>query len=301
MMAKPVSDDYQTFLESKRQVVQASGFTVAPEAINPMLFPFQRDAQAGEVGYNTFVRTRRNGSAGNTAASNHHSHGRTAMATFESTDSASGKQGKGHRKIDRVGQRYGRLLVRRDVGRSSNGDILWECECDCGNLTTVRASNLSRGNTTSCGCFHRERQRTLPTKHGMKSTRAYIIWSNMKQRCINPNRADWPNYGGRGVKVCERWQTFENFVADMGEPLPDQTLDRISVDGNYEPSNCRWATLDEQTRNRRNNRYVTFEGKTQTLVAWSDELGISYWTLHARLRRGWSIERTFTADAEGQE
>ncbi len=115
----------------------------------------------------------------------------------------------------------------------------------------------------------------------------------MRQRCSNRKRPEWVNYGGRGIQVCERWRDFNNFYADMGEPTSSQTLERIDVNGNYSPENCIWATQDVQARNRRNNVVVNYGGKTQTLVDWSVELGIPYWTLHARFRRGWSVERAF--------
>lgn len=107
---------------------------------------------------------------------------------------------------------------------------------------------------------------------------------------MNPNSADWPNYGGRGIRVCDAWQDFEQFLRDMGEPQPGQTLDRIDVHGNYEPGNCRWADRTVQARNTRKNRLITLDGVTKPLIEWCEERGLGYWTVHARLRRGASPE-----------
>lgn len=218
------------------------------------------------------------------------------MTTSNGTDSNSSKQAthKGRAKNERTGLRYGRLIARADVGRSKNGDVLWECECDCGNIVTVSSSNLGTGNTLSCGCLQQERLKASTTKHGKTRTHVYVVWMNMRRRCSDPKSKSYLNYGARGIKVCERWQSFENFYADMGDPEAGHTIDRIDVNGDYEPANCRWATSGEQSRNRRNNHTVTFEGRTLTLIEWSEVLSIPYYTLHARFRRNWSVERAFT-------
>lgn len=121
----------------------------------------------------------------------------------------------------------------------------------------------------------------------MSHSRAYTSWRGMIDRCTNPNMASWKDYGGRGITVCERWRTFEHFYADMGDPPGGMTLDRIDVDGNYEPSNCRWATTAVQSRNRRNNVFITDDGVTQTLHDWAREKGISAGTLSYRFHQGW--------------
>lgn len=154
--------------------------------------------------------------------------------------------------VDISGQRFGRL-VAKDVVYIDNVR-LWRCLCDCGNYTHVNAGKLRIGNTTSCGCWKKAVLGISTTKHGMRSARTYGTWKGMRNRCNNPNTADYPRWGGRGIRVCERWDDFANFYADMGEPPVGTTLDRINNDGNYEPDNCRWATRSEQARNQKRQR-----------------------------------------------
>jgi len=172
---------------------------------------------------------------------------------------------RGRQKIDLTGQRFGRLIVRCEDGRSAAGQVRWLCDCDCGNQVTVNSQGLRRteGPTRSCGCFKREtifpKGRKIGneanTRHGHATrrngvTRAYSIWRGMIRRC-EYYRA-FKNYGGRGITVCDRWrQDFAAFLSDMGEPPVGYTLDRINNDGNYEPGNCRWATRKEQCSNQR--------------------------------------------------
>ncbi|MBW4636028.1 MAG: hypothetical protein KME30_30340 [Iphinoe sp. HA4291-MV1] len=151
---------------------------------------------------------------------------------------------------------------------------------------------LRTGNTKGCGCFlHR------PVHGHCKNasrSKVYQAWSDMKQRCDNPNHNSYKDYGGRRIKICKSWYNFEKFLADMGEPASKMTLDRIDVNGNYEASNCRWITQKEQSHNKRNNHYIFFNGRNQTLTKWAEELEIKSVTLHTRLSRGWSVERAFT-------
>lgn len=128
--------------------------------------------------------------------------------------------------------------------------------------------------------------------HSYEKTRVWRIWYGMLERCRRPTNTVFKFYGGRGIKVCERWQVFDNFLADMGEPPLGMTLEREKTDGDYEPSNCRWATMKEQQRNRRNTHWLTFDGRTQAMSAWAEEAGVPYKTLWMRVvKYGWTVER----------
>lgn len=178
--------------------------------------------------------------------------------------------------------RYGRLEILESVKGG------WLSRCDCGNLTIVKGTQLRRGQVVSCGCYHRQRQREVPMLHGLNGSPTHISWTNMRQRCTNPANPSWPNYGGRGIRICQRWSTFENFYTDMGDRPPGMTLERINNDGNYEPSNCRWASRPEQSVNKQDTIRIHYDGRSQSLSEWCKELNINYWTAHARIRRGHS-------------
>ena len=153
---------------------------------------------------------------------------------------------------DLSGQRYGRLTVVGDTGRrDDSGRVIWRCRCECGNERDAVGRDLTAGRTTSCGCKKSERAKTAATTHGAKGTPEYRSWQSMLTRCTNPKYHRWDRYGGRGITVCDRWQTFENFLADMGARPAGTSLDRFpNPDGNYEPGNCRWATRQQQRSNR---------------------------------------------------
>lgn len=180
------------------------------------------------------------------------------------------------RLVDRTGMKFGRLTALEHVGAG-----VWLCECECGKRTRVLGGNLGRGNSKSCGCLFKERI----TKHGLCGKRIHIIWKYMMSRCYDPAALGYENYGGRGIKVCERWHKVENFHADMGDPPEGLTLDRIKNDKGYEKSNCKWSNWSEQHRNRRNNNLVTAFGKTQTMIEWAEEYKINGRTLHNRIMR----------------
>lgn len=202
------------------------------------------------------------------------------------------------KKIDLTGQTFGRLVVIAEAGRTKSRNILWNCRCSCGNETVVSSGDLRKGDTASCGCARREASSTRLRTHGLSRTPLYIAWNNMKQRCQNPRDPRYPDYGGRGIAVCQRWLSLEAFIADMGPTWrPGLTLDRVDVNGNYELSNCRWITHAEQQRNRRNNLALTFRGESRPLAEWAELLGLRHQTVRSRLRSGWSVERALTEGA----
>lgn len=190
------------------------------------------------------------------------------------------------RHDDLTGQRFGRLTAVEYLGNSK-----WNCRCECGGNATCYTSNLRKGNSTSCGCKRHETN----FRHGMSQTKLHQVWRVMRQRCNNPKDPSFHNYGGRGIKVCERWKSFSVFVADMGLRPEGYDIDRIDNDGDYSPENCRWVTRTVNLNNRRNNHNLTWRGETRSLAAWARVLGINERTLTNRIKRGWSVEVAFTA------
>jgi hypothetical protein len=195
------------------------------------------------------------------------------------------------------GKTFGRLVVVGFEGRGDYNKLIWLCRCICGNETRVLADNLNNGRTKSCGCL----RKTTRLTHGKCKTKAYRSWKKMRDRCFNPNDTYYHNYGGRGINVCDRWNDFQNFFDDMGERPENRSLDRINNDGDYEPANCRWATKDQQEKNKRSNKRIVFEGKSMIGVEWAKELNMDYSTLLTRLRRGWTVERAFTTPVKTKE
>ena len=159
--------------------------------------------------------------------------------------------------IDLTGKKFGRLTVVGYSHKDSHGACYWECVCKCGSPLIVRGQNLRSGHTQSCGCLQKERVAVANMTHGLKGTRLYRIWIDMKGRCYNPKATCHKDYGGRGITVCDEWK--DNFQAFYDWAMPngyrdDLSIDRIDVNGNYEPSNCRWATASEQQKNKRKNK-----------------------------------------------
>ena len=192
-----------------------------------------------------------------------------------------------------VGQRFGKLTILAYAPKRNKRTRI-VCQCDCGKIVTVDQSNVLAGHTTACGCANVPATKAANTKHGMNDSTIYRRWHWMIQRCSNPRSEHWSYYGGRGIKVCERWHSFEAFYADMGNPPPGTTLDRIDVNGDYSPENCRWATRTEQARNRRNTTMLTHNGETLPVAEWAERYGLSFYVLYERLKAGWSVERALT-------
>lgn len=205
-------------------------------------------------------------------------------------------------RYDLTGQRFSRLVVVAFTGRTPDGKhSLWLCRCDCDTELTTRANSLKTGNTKSCGCLQREVASAYNRTHGQTGTPLHTCWINMLRRTSNPNCPSYPHYGGRGITVCPEWrESFEAFAADMGASFREGlTLDRIHVNGNYEPGNCRWATSIEQARNKRNNYVVTWRGQSLVLAEWAELLGLKYDTLRMRLRQyGWPVDRAMTTGVD---
>lgn len=203
--------------------------------------------------------------------------------------------------VDLTGQKFGLLVVLRHEGRNKHGKNLWLCACDCkreGSIKTVEQGKLLRKNspTRSCGC--------LVKKHGHTGvngrSKTYRSWESMLERCYSKSSSSYKHYGEKGVSVCDRWNPregggFNNFLEDMGERPERKTLERIDVNKNYCPENCKWATMKEQASNKRNTVMLTFNGKTQSITAWAEETGIPYATLKKRIGTyKWSVERALT-------
>lgn len=212
-----------------------------------------------------------------------------------------------HRAVDLTGIKFGRLVALAWTGRRERNALVWKFQCDCGNVVERVGVEVTQGRCSSCGCWAKEEAArrfekyarpariTAATIHGKSKTRTFYAWGGMKDRCSNPNNKDFAKYGGRGISVCQRWlDSFENFLADMGEKPDGMTLDRIEVNGNYEPSNCRWASPRTQVNNRRKTTMLTMNGVTKPLTEWADEVGLGPKTIMYRLKQGWDVKSALT-------
>ena len=183
--------------------------------------------------------------------------------------------------LDLTGQQFGLLTVLH-LAEKRRGKIYWECLCKCGKTHFASTGKL-RGGLRTCGC------QKGGYRHGMHKTRVYSAWRAMLQRCRNPKEFNYHNYGGRGIKVCQRWYVFENFYEDMGDPPPRYSIERIDNNGNYEPKNCKWIPLRLQHRNKRSNRIITLDGLSLTIAEWAERTGVRQKTIGERLNRyGWN-------------
>lgn len=188
--------------------------------------------------------------------------------------------------INLEGKRFGRWTVQ-SPSHVKKGYWYWVCHCVCGTVRTVNGRLLRNGQSGSCGC------RGHNWKHGMTKTRTFKSWESMLGRCRNKNDPSYQNYGKRGIKVCRRWLSFENFFADMEERPEGTSLERRDNDKNYEPNNCYWATPTEQQRNKRNSRWLTYKSQTKMLIDWSQDMGIPYDLLLRRVNRGLTDNNLF--------
>lgn len=205
------------------------------------------------------------------------------------------------RAHDLTGIRSGRLVAVKRNGKGPQRQAMWLCLCDCGKEVTVMAQSLTRQRTKSCGCYGREvwREQAAVMRshkkkgHGCYGTPTHKSWTSMHARCTYPGTNGYHNYGGRGIGVCERWEKFENFLSDMGERPRGTTIERKDQNGNYEPSNCVWATNGEQARNRRNNHLIEFQGITKCLSDWASDIGVTPTTLMKRIA-SWTLGDALT-------
>lgn len=206
------------------------------------------------------------------------------------------------RFIDRTGEKVGRLTIIRIAGHDKFNRLVWECKCDCGNTKNIVGCHINQTHTISCGCYNREKNygKARHTTHGKCKTRIYREYRGIISRCTNQSLERYNCYGGRGISVCEEWlgkSGFMNFYNwSMENGYSDElTIDRIDVNGNYEPSNCRWATIDQQANNKRSNIVFELDGEKLTLKQISRKYGVDYKMLFARIKYlGWDIERAIS-------
>lgn len=203
-----------------------------------------------------------------------------------------------HRFRDLTGLVFGRLTAIKAIRVNARGCYIWRCQCGCGVIVSVVGAHLSSGTTRSCGCLQRETILKIRRKHGESGygrTVEYNTWLCMRSRCMIKTNKHYKNYGGRGIIVCKRWNNFKNFLNDMGRrPSEKHSIDRENNDGNYCPSNCRWATNLQQSLNKRNNHIMSLNGKTMTASQWTAELGFKRGVIAGRRYHGWDDHRALT-------
>lgn len=202
--------------------------------------------------------------------------------------------------IDLTGRKFGRLTAMERVGSNKNKRAVWLCKCDCGKTVTVDSYSLKSGNTKSCGCLNTDvrskRMTEMHTKHGESKTRLYKIWRSMLSRCMWENPYYYDRYGGRGISICGQWMEYEPFRdwALSNGYSDDLSIDRMDVNGNYCPENCRWADRKTQGNNKRNNVFLEYGGGRKTIAQWANETGILPCTIWRRLKSGWAVDKALT-------
>lgn len=198
---------------------------------------------------------------------------------------------------DYTGERFGKLVAVRMVERGSRpeNNHRWLFVCDCGQSKEIGIKSVRSGHTASCGCLQRAAVVQRNLVHGLSRDhrREYRTWKDMRGRCNNPNSQDYPDYGGRGISVCARWDDFAAFLVDMGQRPSGHTIDRIDVNGMYEPANCRWAAAKLQANNKRSNRTIEFNGEEKTLQQWCDQFGLEPSKVRYRLSVGYPAAEAF--------
>lgn len=219
----------------------------------------------------------------------------------------------GHCNEIKIGNKYGKLTV---LSKSNNyyiepltgkRNLIWVCQCECGNIIEVVGKYLTSGNTKSCGCLKIDLLKKRVTKHKLSNTRIYHEYINMKQRCCNPNNKKYPSYGGRGIVICDEWlnedngfMNFYNWAISHGY-RDDLTIDRINVNGNYEPNNCRWAPNIVQSNNTRRNNNIEYNGTIFSLMNWCRALGQNYNIIRTRLYNNYSIQETLFGPSDNPD
>ncbi len=203
------------------------------------------------------------------------------------------KKGKSPSKyIPEIGTKFSTLTVISESFIENKKRRVY-CKCICGKELKIRVSSLLDKTTKNCGCLNKRNSTHNYAKHEDRSPE-YTVWLNLRQRCSNPNNSEYHNYGGRGIKVCERWDSFDNFLKDMGfRPTKNHSINRSNNNGDYEPDNCFWSTKKEQDSNKRNNNYIEYNGRKLTVTQWAEILTIKPVTLFSRLK-SMSIEKAFT-------
>ena len=195
---------------------------------------------------------------------------------------------------DLTGKTFGRLTVLRSEGKGKNGKYLWLCRCSCGNTKVTDTGQLNSGCTQSCGCLKHDLLVEKNLSHGLANTPIYNVWATMKQRCLNSSEKRFKDYGGRGIKVCDKWLSFEGFYEDMSSTyITGLTIERKDSNGDYCPENCIWADRFIQANNTSRNRIETVNGITDSLANLCRRYGFTYATIQHRLYRGWGVEKAF--------